>query len=62
MHDANVLPYGSDSAQPADPEHAETTEPYYQFGDTPAFRRTGITDQQAADHEAERYRMGGDWA
>lgn len=97
MHDANVLPYGSDAEQPDDDmpplvdtttdpyhvdpdetddevmraagyvplsEHAEKTEPYYVVGDTPAFRRTGVTDRQAAglDPLADRFPARDGWA
>lgn len=104
MYDMNVMPY------PADDERntlidddgvlrTATADTHYVFGDTPGYRRTGVTDTDAAgpdariisrrtihggvpttamhgehgyihidaptvdaDHEAERYRVAGDWS
>lgn len=53
MYDMNVMPYGADDERNTliDDDgvlHSAAADTHYVFGDTPAYRRTGITDQQAA--------------
>lgn len=53
MYDMNVMPYPADDERNTliDDDgvlHSATADTHYVHGDTPAFRRTGVSDRQAA--------------
>ena len=52
-YDSNVMPYGAGDERNAliDDDgvlHTSNEDTHYVYGDTPGYRRTGITDRQAA--------------